>query len=331
MTPVSVLVIIVNYRTPALALEAAASLEAEVLARGDSHVVIVENGSGDNSAEIIAAGIAERGLGAWCSLLPVVENRGFAAGNNEGLRWYQRETGGLPEFAWLLNPDTTAHPNAIGALLAFMADNPNAGIVGSRCLWEDGRIRFSAFHFPSLASELTHAIAFGPITRLLGDQEVVVPISDRPVRADWVSGSSFMIRRAVIERIGLMDEGYFLYFEESDYCARAADAGFEVWTVPQSVITHIGGQATGITGAQRGSKRRPRYWFAARARFFARRYGAAYANLANLAWLFGYPLGRAIDAVRGKKRDDPPFFWLDFLRHYYGLGGLMYRRGKVSQ
>jgi GT2 family glycosyltransferase len=329
MPQTSVLIIIVNYRTPALALEAAASLEAEVAARGDTHVVIVDNGSGDGSAEVLAAGIVERGMKKWCDLLPVAENRGFAAGNNQGLRWYEERTGALPDFTWLLNPDTTAHPGAIGALTAFLTDQPRAGIVGSRCLWEDGRIRFSSFRFPSVATELAYAIGFGPITRLLGHREVVLPIAEQPTRADWVSGSSFMIRRAVIERIGVMDEGYFLYFEESDYCARAIDAGFEIWTVPESVITHIGGQATGLTGAQRRLNRRPRYWFAARARFFVRRYGSAYANLANILWLLAYPVGRLIGAIRRKRRDEPPFFWWDFLTNYYGRRGLMYGIGKI--
>src|SRR5207247_1848411 len=81
-------------------------------------------------------------------------------------------------------------------------------------------------------AELTGAVQCGPLARLLGGRSVALPIPETPMRADWVSGSSLMIRREVIERIGLMDEGYFLYFEESDYCARAGDAGFEVWTVP---------------------------------------------------------------------------------------------------
>ena len=95
----------------------------------------------------------------------------------------------------------------------------------------------------------------------------------------------------------------------------ACAAGFEVWIEPASVITHIGGQSTGVTGAGGKVNRRPRYWFAARARFLVRRYGTAYANLTNLIWLAAYPLGSAIAAVRGKGRHNPPFFWWDFLKH----------------
>jgi GT2 family glycosyltransferase len=113
-----------------------------------------------------------------------------------------------------------------------------------------------------------------------------------------------MIRRAVIETIGLMDEAYFLYFEESDYCSRADAAGFEIWSTPDSVITHIGGQATGVTGPQRKNKRRPRYWFESRVRFLVRRYGVGTAHLANLAFIVAYPFGRLIAAARGVPNED---------------------------
>jgi GT2 family glycosyltransferase len=331
MKPVSVLVVIVNYRTGALAMEAVASLAGEVTARGDTHVVVVDNGSGDDSADLIARGIAERGFGDWCTLDAIARNGGFAAGNNEGLRWYREACGGaLPDYVWLLNPDTYAQAGAIGGLVDFLRAHPAAGIAGGRCLWEDGGVRHSAFRFHSPMGELIRAINFGPVTRLLGGRQVALPRIDRSTRVDWVSGSSFMIRRAVIEAIGPMDEGFFLYLEEADYCSRAAAAGFEVWFAPDSVITHIGGQSTGVTGQGRRTTRRPRYWFEARARFFIKRYGVARAHLANLAWIAAYPIGRLIGALRGKANDDPPRLWADFVAAYYGPGGFMYRAGKIA-
>jgi len=324
MKPVSVLVVIVNYRTPMLALDAAGALEAEIRARGDTHVVIVDNGSGDDSATRIAQGIAERGYGDWCTALPEARNGGFAAGNNAGIAWYVRETGQPPEYAWLLNPDTIAEPGALGALADFLHDHPRVGIAGSRCLESDGSVWASAFRFPCPRSELNDAINFGPVTRLLGNPVIAPPQPDVPQRTDWVSGTSMMVRRALLDQIGGMDEGYFLYFEETDYCAQAAKAGFESWTVPASRVTHIGGQSTGVTGAQRAQKRRPRYWFASRARFFLHLYGPAWTHIANLLWLLAYPIGRLLAAMRGRERDDPPRFWWDFLVAYYGPGGIMY-------
>jgi GT2 family glycosyltransferase len=331
MKPVSVLVVIVNYRTPVLALGAAAALEADIAERGDAHVVIVDNGSGDDSAATIARGIEERGYGDWCSLLAETRNGGFAAGNNVGIAWYRHETGMLPDYAWLLNPDTIAEPGALGALVDFLRDHPEVGLAGSRCLEPDGTVWPSAFRFQSPRTELNAAINFGPITRLLGNPVIAPPQPESPARTDWVSGTSMMVRREVLERVGPMDEGYFLYFEETDYCARAAEAGFQSWTVPASRVKHIGGQATGVTGEQRAQKRRPRYWFASRARFLIHQYGVGRTHLANLLWLAGYPLGRLIAGLRGRKSDDPPRFWRDFLLAYYGPAGIMYAPAKRAR
>ena len=324
MKPVSVLVVIVNYRTPLLALDAAGAIEVDVRIRGNAHVVIVDNGSDDGSAEIIAKGIEERGYSDWCTLVADKRNGGFAAGNNLGIAWCRHETGQLPEYAWLLNPDTVAESGALIALVDFLTDHPEVGIAGSRCLEPDGTIWPSAFRFHAPRTELNAAIHFGPITRLLGNPVIAPPQPDAPAPTDWVSGTSMMVRRAVLEAVGPMDEGYFLYFEETDYCARAAEAGFQSWTVPASRVVHIGGQATGVTGEARARKARPRYWFASRARFLIHRYGVAWTHVANVLWLLGYPIGWLIAAVRGKRGDDPPHFWRDFLVSYYGAGGIMY-------
>ncbi|WP_420141086.1 glycosyltransferase, partial [Sphingomonas sp.] len=124
--PAPVLVMIVNYRTPDLALAAARSVEAEVRALPGAHVVIVDNGSGDDSADRIVAGVADGGMADWCTALPVARNGGFAAGNNAALRWHRDQTGEWPAYAWLLNPDTVAEPGAMAALIDFLAEHPDA-------------------------------------------------------------------------------------------------------------------------------------------------------------------------------------------------------------
>jgi GT2 family glycosyltransferase len=325
MQPAHVLVVIVNYRTPALAVDAAAALEGEARARGDVRVVIVDNASGDGSAEAIAAGISQRGMGDWCTAHPVTRNGGFSAGNNAGVAWHVAQTGTLPRFTWLLNPDTIAEPGALTALIEFLEAHPKVGIAGSRCLEPDGTVWPSAFRFMSPATEFNSAISFGPIARLFGNAFVTPPQPDQAAPAQWVSGTSMMVRRELIEKVGPMDEGYFLYFEETDYCAMAWKAGFEVWTVPASRVTHIGGQSTGVTGAGQALKRRPRYWFASRARFFIHQHGLGRTHLANALWLAAFPIGQALNAMRGRKTAHPPKLWSDFLRSYYGPKGIMYR------
>ena len=325
MMTAPILVLIVNYRTAALTVRAVEAIADEVRARGDAHVLVVDNGSGDGSAEIIAAAIAPEHAGL-CSVLALDDNLGFAGGNNAGLAHHARTAGAgrPPDFVWFLNPDTVAAPNALGTLVDFLDSRPEAGIAGGLCLRPDGTVRHSAFRFHSPLGELTAALDLGPLRRLLWRHDVVVPVGDSSQRVDWVSGAHFMIRGTLLDRIGALDPRYFLYFEETDLCARAADAGFETWHVPASRVTHIGGQATGMT-ENRERARRPRYWFASRARFLLRRHGLAATHLANLLWLLASPPGALLARLRGRPRHDPPRLWRDFLLHYYGPGGLMYR------
>jgi N-acetylglucosaminyl-diphospho-decaprenol L-rhamnosyltransferase len=329
MKPAPILVLIVNYRTPALTLQAIRSIAPEIRGRRDAHVLIVDNGSNDGSVEEIAAALASEGLGDFCSLLTVDENLGFAGGNNAGLEHYRQIAGRWPDYAWLLNPDTIGLFDALGALVSFLEERPEAGLAGGRCLRTDGTIRASAFRFHSPLGEFVTALDLGLLRRLLRRHDVVIPTLDRPIRAEWLSGSHLMIRGALLDRIGLLDPRYFLYFEETDFCARAAEAGFEAWHVPASRIVHIGGQSTGVTET-RVTGRRPRYWFVSRARFFLRRHGVAKTHLANLLWLLATPPGALLARLRGRPRHDPPRLWRDFLVHYYGPGGLMYRPGELS-
>jgi N-acetylglucosaminyl-diphospho-decaprenol L-rhamnosyltransferase len=330
MIPAPILVLIVNYRTAALTAQAIGAVAAEVKARGDAHILVVDNGSGDGSAEAIAAAIRDPGLAGYCSLLALDTNGGFAAGHNAGLDHYRRETGRSPDHVWLLNPDTIAEPGALGALVDFLAARPEAGLAGGLSLHPDGRPRFSAFRFHTPLGEFVTALDFGPLRRLMWRHDVVMPTADRPFRAEWLSGAHLMIRGDVFARIGPLDERYFLYFEEVDYCARASEAGYEAWHVPASRVIHLGGQATGFTDAPPAG-RRPRYWFASRARFFLRRYGLAATHLANLLWLIAAPPGALLARLRGRPRKDPPRQWRDFLCHYYGREGLMYQARDLAR
>ncbi len=325
MITAPILIVIVNYRTPDLTVAALRAIAPEIVARGDAQVIVVDNASDDGSPDRIAEGIVALDAVGWCTLYLSPHNGGFAAGNNAAIRLATRE-GHTPDMIWLLNPDTIAQADALGALVRFMEAHPHAGIVGGRVLAPDGTANTTAFHFHSPIGEFLAALGFGPLTRRLIRHDVAIPIPDAPIRADWVEGSHMLIRHGVIDAIGLMDEGYFLYFEETDFCARAAHAGFECWHVPDSRVVHISGQSTGVTGAAATRARRPRYWFASRARYFRRYHGWMGTNLANLLWLIAYPPGRVLARLRGRPRQDPPRLWRDFLVHNYGLRGLMYHR-----
>jgi GT2 family glycosyltransferase len=334
MNPAPTLVLIVNYRTAALTVQAIEAVLPEVRERGDASILVVDNGSCDGSAETLAAAIERLGAQDICALLALATNKGFAAGNNAGLIEYRRIAASAgreawPDHVWLLNPDTIAERGALSALVDFLEEKSEAGLAGGRCLRSDGSIKPSAFRFHTPVGEFIAALDIGVLRRLLKRHDVVMPIRNEPFRAGWLSGSHLMICRSVIDRIGLLDERFFLYFEETNFCARAADAGFEAWHVPASRVTHLGGRSTGLTEFG-PAMRRPRYWFESRARFLLRRHGVAATHAANLLWLLASPVGGAWAWLRGRRRQDPPWFWWDFLAHNYGPGGLMYRSKEIA-
>jgi GT2 family glycosyltransferase len=324
----SILVVIVNYRTPGLTISCLQSLAPEIAANPGTRVRVVDNASGDGSGTAIAAAIADHGWEAWAELVESPLNGGFAAGVNIGVEPALADSGA--ELFWLLNPDTRVHPGALATLAAFMQARPAVGIAGSLLELADGTPWPFAFRFPSLLGEVEQALRFGPVTRLLGRQKVLQRMGNQPTQIDWVSGASFMVRRRVFEAIGMMDTGYFLYFEETDFCRRARQAGWECWFVPDARVLHIAGQSTGATGADAAGKALPAYWFESRRRYFVTHHGNLYAAATDLAWLAAHALGTLRRKLTGKGDPDPPGMARDIVRHsplFRPLAGVRGRAG----
>ncbi|MCE9607254.1 MAG: glycosyltransferase family 2 protein, partial [Planctomycetia bacterium] len=309
---VKVLVVVVNYRTPALTIDCLASLAGVDGLPADSRVVVTDNASGDDSTTRIQAAIDEHGWSKWAALKPLPRNGGFAYGNNEAIRpaLLARDR---PEFVLLLNSDTRVHAGAIRSLVEFLENHPAAAMVGSRLEDPDGTAQFSTFRFPSLWSELDESLRIGPVHRLLQRFVTLVPTPEKAARVDWVAGASLLIRREVFDTIGLLDDGYFLYYEETDFCLRAARAGFSCWYEPKSRVMHLIGQSTGVTVRGQALPRRPRYWFDSRRRYFLRNHGAPFTALLDAVWALTYPFGRLQLSLRRKKVFDPRRLWLDYV------------------
>jgi GT2 family glycosyltransferase len=297
-------VVIVNYRTADLAVGCLRSIADTLELQDRPGVTVVDNASGDGSAAALHAAIDAHGWGAWASVLAAERNGGFAYGNNAGIRaaLASPET----EYLLLLNPDTVVRPGAVDALVAFMDAHPRAGIAGSALEDAEGARDCSAHNTPSPLGELEGSARAGPLSRLLRRHAVSPPVQDVRHRCEWVSGASFMVRRQVVEQIGLLDEGFFLYFEEVDYCVRARRAGWEVWYVPESRVVHFEGSSTGI---REHARRRPPYWYASRRRFFAKHYGIAGLVVADALWALGHASLRArrlLGLGAGGGTQDPP-------------------------
>jgi GT2 family glycosyltransferase/serine acetyltransferase len=320
LTRMRVLVVIVNYRTADLTIEALRSLEPELATVAPARVVVVENNSRDGSMERIASAIRENGWDSWAMLIETERNGGFAYGNNRGIeaaavRWPR------PEYVHLLNPDTVVRPGALSTLVQFMDATPAAGIAGSRLEDPDGTAQRSAFRFPGVLSELEASARVGAVSRWLSTWAVAPPVAERAYATDWVAGASMMIRREVFDSVGLLDEDYFMYFEEVDFSLTARKAGWTCWYVPDSHVVHLVGRSSGVTDPRQRHRRRPDYWFESRRRYFLKHLGRTRSGLADLAFTAGNLTWRAKRAVQGEAADDPEYFLRDFVRHSVFMKG----------
>ncbi|MFI4860293.1 MAG: glycosyltransferase family 2 protein [Phycisphaerales bacterium JB063] len=315
-TPVSAVidVVIVNYCTGELVCDCLDSLVGEADRLPGMRVTITDNASGDDSIGRIAEHINTRGYAGWATTMPLDENGGFAYGNNAAIRAALGcET--PPEAVLLLNPDTVVRPGAVEQLWSFLQAHPDVGIAGSRLEHPDASVQTSAFRFPGFAGEVEEAVRFGPATRLLSRWVVAPTPPSQAQPCDWVSGASMMVRRAVFDEVGLLDDGFFMYYEELDFIRRAADRGWPCWYVPESRVVHLVGQASGVTDLKKPQKRRPAYWFEARSRYFRRHHGVVGKLCIDLGWVAGRVFFKLMNALRRKPTNDPPKLVHDYIRH----------------
>jgi N-acetylglucosaminyl-diphospho-decaprenol L-rhamnosyltransferase len=311
------LAVIVSYKTAELVKNLIVSLAREraaEAARGlELRAVVVDNASGD--ADAIEQAVSAGGYGGWVKVLRAPENGGFSYGNNLGFR-YGFEQSEVPEFFFMLNPDTEVRPGSVRALVDFFDQHPDAGIAGSSLEFEDGSPWPYAFRYPSLLSELDYGLRLGFVTKLLRKRVVARLMGSVAEQVDWLPGAAMMVRRQVIERLGGLDQTYFLYYEETDFCLKVKKAGYTVWYVPESRVMHIAGQSTGVTGFQPVAKPLPDYWFESRRRYFAKNHGLAYAVATDAVLLASHALGQVKERfLKGSKRPGVPHFAKDIFRH----------------
>jgi GT2 family glycosyltransferase len=314
------LVIIVNFRTPELSLNAVETVLADIEGV-DARVTVVDNHSGDGSFDFLSREVSAR---CWSRVDVIASGRngGFGFGNNVAVARALRGPD-PPAVFFLLNPDASVVPGCFRVLLDFMAAHPEVGIAGPLVSHPDGTPQTSAFRFPSVLGEFERGLRFGAASRLLGRYRVAPPPPSRTTSADWVSGAALAIRRDVIEAVGPFDEGFFLYFEEIDLCRRARLAGFDVRFCPEARVRHAEGTSTGL----HTNRRIPRYWFESRRRYFVKQHGAPYFVAASAAWALGHAFWRARLRLQQKPDPDPPQLMADFLKHSFvaSLGAEVHR------
>ena len=240
-------IVIVSFNTRQLLKECLDSVYAS-LAESTlvSEVIIVDNASRDGSA----AAVRERF--PQVRLIANEDNRGFAAANNQALKTIGYGIGDTypssPKYAMLLNPDTIVGENALTTLVRFMDANPEAGACGARLLHSDGSFQHSAFAFPTLFQIFLDFFSINyrlTDSRLNGRYPRRLYQAGKPFPIDHPLGAALMVRREAIEQVGLLNERFFIYCEEIDWCLRIKAAGWSTWCVPEAQIVHHVARSTG--------------------------------------------------------------------------------------
>ena len=282
-------VVVLNYKTPGLVVDCLQSLEGQISA-GEQEVVVVDNCSGDDSPEIIESAIKTNGWHDWVRLVRSPINGGFAAGNNVGIR------ASNAKVYLLLNSDTIVRERAIEIMMTTLEEHPEIDLLGPRLQWLDGEHQISTFRYRTPISELLYASGLGLFWKVFPKHEVARELHDFTIGIDWVSFACVAVRRVVFEDAGLLDERYFMYFEDMAMCRSATKAGFHVGYQPEAQVVHLRGGSSPVKEQTRLRKRRPQYYYAARSLYMQSFYGVIGCCVANFLWTLGW----MITLLRGR-------------------------------
>jgi GT2 family glycosyltransferase len=226
-------IIIVNWNTRNYLGDCISSLP-EGVGAFSFETFVVDNGSRDGSPEMVGREFPA------VQLIANRANRGFAAANNQALRLAKGR------YVLLLNPDTRVHKGSLEKMVKFMDEHVEAAACGPLLLNEDGTAQHAARRFPTFAYALASKTVFGRLGLFRGSHDFVRMRGvsfDHTIEVDQPSGAALFIRRDSLEKIGLLDEGYFIFFEEVDLCHRLKDAGYRIYLCPEARVTHYGGRS----------------------------------------------------------------------------------------
>lgn len=287
-------IVILNYKTPDLVIDCLESLQNQV--NPEAHkVVVVDNNSQDDSAVIIQDKINEANWSKWVIFLPSPVNGGFSAGNNLGIKSEKSE------YYLLLNSDIIVCDNAIEKMLKAIEEKPDVGIVSPRLQYSDGVAQISCFKYKSPISEFIDAARTGILTNLLKTYNVPINVSNETTYPQWTSFACVLIRGDVFRDVGLMDEGYFMYFEDIDFCRRTNNAGWKIMNTPHAKIIHLRGGSSSVKSSMTENKKVPAYYYKSRSRYFKKFYGLSGFYLANLLWHSGRVISFCREVIERKR------------------------------
>lgn len=229
-------IVIVNWNVKELLRGCLNSILAAEPAGGPAlEILVVDSASTDGSAAMVRAEFPR------ARLIASDRNLGYAGGNNAGA------AAASGRYILLLNPDTEVRPGALARLVSYMDSRPRVGAAGPQLLWPDGSIQSSRRRFPTLGSlfwESTLLEQWFPGNRYARAYHMDDRSPLEPQAVDWVVGAALLVRRQAWQQVGPLEETFFMYFEETDWCRRCARAGWEVHYLPQARIVHYEGKSS---------------------------------------------------------------------------------------
>jgi len=284
-------VIIVNWNVRDLLQRALASVYASWDGKPGLEIIVVDNASHDGSVAMLRADFPE------VVVIANTENRGFPGGNNQGLA---AATG---DFLLLLNPDTEIIADALPRMVKYLQAHPDVGMVGPQLLNPDGSVQSSRRHFPTLPvlfleSTWLEKLAPRKLLRYYYAQEQP---DDLVQNVDWITGAAMLTRRETFTQVGGMDEGFFMYSEELDWCRRIREAGWRVVYFPEARIVHHEGKSSEQVVAARHI-----YFQSSKVRYTRKYHGKATAEILRFWLLSQYGGQIAVESAKwliGHRRD----------------------------
>lgn len=257
-------------------------------------VIVVDAASHDGSAAMVAAEFP------WVRLLARSDNVGFPRGNNLGMALANGR------YLLLLNPDTEMVGDTLTTLVAYLDAQPQVGMVGPQLLNSDGSVQSSRRRFPSLATAFFESTWLQPYAppSLLADFYVQDVADGETAVVDWLMGACMLTRRTLFEQVGGMDEAYFMYSEELDWCYRIKAAGWQVVYLPTAQVVHHAGKSSeqAVTARHVNFQR-------AKLRYFRKYHGRGAALLLRLFLLGGYLWQMGLEGVKGVVGHKRPLRW----------------------
>lgn len=228
-------IVIVNWNVKELLKKTLNSIYLHPARKHNFEVIVVDNNSADNSAEMVAKEFTQ------VKLIASPKNLGFAGGNNLGIKE------AVGRIIFCLNPDTLVHENSLDFIVEKFDEDKHLGALGLKLLNPDGSLQRSCKSFPNLDTILWNATSLDtlfPRSKIFGKYNMTWFDHNQEAEVDQPMGAALAVKREVINQVGIYDERYFMFFDEVDWCYRIKKAGWKIKFFPQATITHYWAQST---------------------------------------------------------------------------------------